>query len=445
MAYDLPEGAQGLTPKSLIEDLQALAPNSIDPKTMFGLVQAALDPDERKFFKARLGTDSYEMTDYMNPSGRFDRARKDRESVQNFIMQQGLSLMNPALPTQQEAGQYGVPLSPYPGSQLPARTFDITQRQPREDQTFSNPDQRQDSMNIGPPDMDPFPRTLTVPGGPNPQALLRPTQAAYLAATMQGTGRGRQPQQIPAGLQEFTQLVEAETAAQTTEKGRPLTPREHADIVAFATKQFSPGARPGTPEGQVAKVAGVGAQKKFDAEVAAIFARANQDNADAKSITDQLAGRIEETTARIALLKTQAGTVGQKAAIADEMANLAQAKSALMTLKYLGAKGDLSTESENLLTKTILELLSPNLTATPKEPALLPSLFGATQGSGVDITKNPNAVPRPTPGTSVVPPPINLTNPAEENLKLLKKLQNEYPGYDVKILPDGTQLKKKKT
>ena len=49
------------------------------------LVQAALDPDEGKFFKKVLGRDSPELSDWLFPTGRFDRARKQREWIRQLI------------------------------------------------------------------------------------------------------------------------------------------------------------------------------------------------------------------------------------------------------------------------------------------------------------------------------------------------------------------------
>lgn len=58
----------------------------LDPEQYIGLVRAALEPDERKFFKAYVGQESPDIMDYLRPQGRFDNARQLREYITKTVL-----------------------------------------------------------------------------------------------------------------------------------------------------------------------------------------------------------------------------------------------------------------------------------------------------------------------------------------------------------------------
>lgn len=486
MAYQLPETTQANTPKSLFEEAQSLTPENIDPKRMFGLVQAALDPDERKFFKARLGVDSYEMGDYLMPTGRFDRARKDREAIQNAVMKEGLALMDPMRPTQEEAGQYGIAPSPHTQSQLPTRsmqvdralvpdTFDIDQLQPQGTLGRTEIPGRSpftgDVENPLRPEIPSIParpsfyqdpgyqqRTLEFPGGPNPNAPLRPIQQQALNATMEARKHPRVPAAAPAGLQEFDRMAQAEMAAAVEENGgKPLSARQISDVYLRVGKVYSPGARPGSPEygeatgkAQKAQAEGSLAVPKIQADIEGMRARASHDRSESTSIMSQLEGRLREREAHIKFMGTQASTIGQKAELADATKGLQDAKAGFLLYSKLYDTGKMNRELENKILEFVVSGMT-GLATTPKAPGPLesilpPALGGEQQGAGVELVPGSTASPRGSRNPSGQPlapnvPPV-VRNQAEDELK---KLEQANPGYEYKRLENGTLKRRKKS
>ena len=66
--------------------------NPLDPERYNSLIRSALDPDERKFFKEHLGQESPDIMDYLNPSGRFSRARDLREHINQQVLSAAIGL-----------------------------------------------------------------------------------------------------------------------------------------------------------------------------------------------------------------------------------------------------------------------------------------------------------------------------------------------------------------
>ena len=73
----------------MAESEQSTQPN-LDPEQYLGVVRAALDPDERKFFKAYLGQESPDIGDYLSPQGRFAGARRLREHITTSILSEAI-------------------------------------------------------------------------------------------------------------------------------------------------------------------------------------------------------------------------------------------------------------------------------------------------------------------------------------------------------------------
>lgn len=98
--------------------------SGLNPEQYLGVVRAALEPDERKFFKAYLGQGSPDIGDYLSPQGRFAEARQLREHITRTVLQHAIA--------QSQAPTVGEAQTLFPGHKelIPESAYKTTPQAP---------------------------------------------------------------------------------------------------------------------------------------------------------------------------------------------------------------------------------------------------------------------------------------------------------------------------
>ncbi len=168
-------------------------------------------------------------------------------------------------------------------------------------------------------------------------------------------------------------------------------------------------------------------------------------------------------------MQTQASTVGQKAALADQVSKLQEAKFGLALQKYMNAKEGLSKEDNDKMVNQLMQMGSLGMEVTRTPPNPIAGFFGASgtphlqstgeggqslQGPvGNAPTGNPmqfsnGAIPSPEQGGIVNPEPItNVGGPQggqpapEDKRAMAKALYDRMKEGDTQTF-DGVKYKK---
>lgn len=414
-------------------------PNQLKPEHALGLVKSALEPDERKFFEQYLGKEnsSLSMGDYLLPiltkgrmqgegTRRLEDARALRQhitqSVMGEVFKQSLSstvgeaqTMFPGFPTPPGATS---PTGPVQTEQsLVPDTFDIDklQAQPRGTQGFpplsvTTPGRQSLNPNIQDvapltttiPGRDPIPSRYTDPGAAprtletygqtvDENALLpRSFQALLEAKIHQSSLRSARTQ----GVTDAELKLEIRNRRAALKSGAPeLYPGETADN----EKQldiYTKGANPDSIEG-LDKRYDV-AKKSVELSTAGPQAEANL--AKTKQETSDMAAllqpKIDALIAKAKLDNLSGGQLGQKLFNAEQLLKLREGAENLNVFKVLDNRGLLPGDSSNVLLKSILSKIAPDLIASGMDPNFLQKFLGLDP-SGLKLT--PKDIENPVP------------------------------------------------
>ncbi len=314
------------------------------------------------------------------------------------------------------------------------------------------------------------PQPTSVTPTVNPNAILPPAYQANLDAEIHKRGlRGFAPNStIKAdALDNYLAMQRGEIKPDYQGHMEDLatlagiTPKEHGALTPAGRLQ---GAKASIAESQVPY-----AGQQAAANVAKT--QAGTQNIQARTKTEDLL-RDDKSDALIAKTKyllTQASTVGQKAALSDQLIELNKAR-VLQTLnKYMTAKEGLSAEDRQVLDNKLLEMIGSGLEMTREKPGAIGQFFGQEgtphiqqsplQGPvGNAPTGNPmqfsnGAIPSPEQGGIVNPEPITNvggpqgTQPAPEDKRVMAKAlydrmkEGETQTFDgVKYKKQGSKL-----
>ena len=310
-----------------------MATDDLTPQVS-GLIKAALDPDERTFFKAYLNQEEPGFMDILNPKGRFDQARQLREQIHRGLLTPEVARQATPPPTLGEAK------AQFPEFPIPPQAYEAA----------------------GPG------------GGYDLQSTLPPASVSLLNQYQHREGL-RQPvtPQVPAGLMEFEQGRQSFLKLRQSQKapGQPLTPQDEADAYVFATKQFTPQPLPGTlgerklaGEAKKATAEGDFAEQGQVAELKQKGVSTRKTGLEADTLQEKLPFAASHEKAIIDSLNK------------DEQLALAQAKTALAEGKFelatsiLGIKANvLDNEQARNAVVNMLNRFVPG-TAKPKEQSL---------------------------------------------------------------------------
>lgn len=267
----------------------------------------------------------------------------------------------------------------------------------------------------------------------DPNARLNPVQAGALHAYQQQQSlRPHTPAQQAVGVQEFNATRDALLDAFAYEHQRPPNPIEYAQVIKEAGRYNLPNATPGSPNQRTAEATATSkeaeakrADERVNAEVQSLMARTEESKAGTETVKRTLQGKLDETTARIALLKKQASTIGQKAELADLTAGYERARSAFAVFVKTSDTETLDRGVRNLLLSIILKNVT-GADTVPPPPGTWDRLFGETVGMGATL---PSAVPPPSgsppePRESPTQPQLPKAEvPHPDALEELRKLQ----------------------
>ena len=377
-----------------------MATDDLTPQVS-GLIKAALEPDEKAFFKAYLGQESPSFMDNLLHTGRFKQARDLREQIHRGLLTPEVARQATPPPTLGEAK------AQFPEFPIPPQAFE----------------------SAGPG------------GGYDLQAPLPPASISLLNQYQHREGL-RQPvtPQIPAGLMEFEAGRQAFLKLKQSQKapGQPLTPQDEADAYVFATKQFTPQPLPGTlGEAKLAGEAKEAVTKGNYAEDQQLV------DLNQKKVGTRKTGLEADT-----LQEKLPFAAAHEQAIIDslnknEQLALAQAKTALAEGKFelatsiLGIKaGVLDSEQARNAVVNMLNRFSPG-TAKPKEQSLWEKITRQHQAE-VPL-QDPSMV---QPGRDIAPavpdtaPPAQPAKPPSWAESLYKSMKDgevkEYQGKKYK-------------
>ncbi len=370
-------------------------PDRLDPMQYTELVRAALHPDERQFFKSYLGQESPDIKDYLLPQGRFDHARQLREGIVRQVLQQTIpSLQNPKSTVAEQQGlQPGAPIPPNamgtqvtplegPGAPVSTGIMPGQGMTPEQLATPTTYGTMQDStQRLYNTRSHPFfqegPQPTSVTPTVNPNAILPPAYQANLDAEIHKRGlRGFAPNStIKAdALDNYLAMQRGEIKPDYQGHMEDLatlagiTPKEHGALTPAGRLQ---GAKASIAEAQVPY-----AGQQAAANVAKT--QAGTTNTQARTKTEDLLRdpKLEALIAKTQLMHTQASTVGQKAALADQVSKLQEAKFGLALQKYMNVKSQLSPEDNDLMMNQLMKMGNLGTELKRDQPGFIDSLLG---------------------------------------------------------------------
>lgn len=376
--------------------------NPLDPERYNSLVRAALDPDERKFFKEHLGQESPDIMDYLLPQGRFARARDLREHINQQVLTSAIGLnpmqgqptvgqaldINPRFPIPSQA--ISRPQVELQGPGAPVRT-DIT---PGEGYTPEDYAIREDDLarllkTRSRPFYEEGPRP-TGPGEPvvDRDMLLPPIYQAALGKDINLRGlRGLNPYQAARGglLNRWMELQEG---------ADPTHPGE-AEAIATALGFYKKGDLPVAPGAQPTD------KDRYNK------ARADKMESDAELARKGLPGKLEKQGADLAKTKATTPLPGmaqamldnvlqrtelmktQRGAITPAMDRFNKQLEAVKTIKVMEMADD---ESLATMLKEVVKRNFSGLQAEGHDMSHFGGIFGQTPG----IKVTPKALTPPT-------------------------------------------------
>jgi hypothetical protein len=379
----------------------------LDLESYIGPVRAALDPDERKFFKAYLGEEGPGLMDFLHPTGRFKQARELRERIVSKVLNQAIDeSQNPTL----EEAQGMFPNFPIPARARETRPIQMTMPgQPVQTgvETITSPP----IQGPGAPVLKPLPENVgpnrdfmsgyvSAPGGlGTPEQLGQAQRTANRLYPTHEIVEGPRPQSpthevgiyadevVPAletrvnphsrlrnsevnllkqlqhkeglkGSVPRTGLTEAELKAthqaryEKIKAGGPEAYPGEAGVLENFLGLYEKDARPGSDKaleqkGKAKKAVAEGehADRKEQAQIGELDARADHERSQAETNYRLLDAKLRNLESEIALRETQRSQIGQKAAMAEERIALEAAKAELKTVLGLVNRGILDDAS----------------------------------------------------------------------------------------------------
>jgi hypothetical protein len=351
-----------------------MATDDLTPQVS-GLIKAALEPDEKAFFKAYLGQEAPSFMDNLLHTGRFKQARELREQIHRGLLTPEVARQATPPPTLGEAK------AQFPEFPIPPQAYEAA----------------------GPG------------GGYDLQSTLPPASVSLLNQYQHREGL-RQPvtPQVPAGLMEFEVGRQSFLKLRQSQKapGQPLTPQDEADAYVFATKQFTPQPLPGTlgetklaGEAKEAVSKGTYAERQQLIDLDQKKAGIRKTGLEADTLQEKLPFAAAHEQAIIDSLNK------------NEQLDLAKAKTALAEGKFelatsiLGIKaGVLDSEQARNAVVNMLNRFAPG-TAKPKEQSLWEKL---TRDHKAEIPLQDPAITQPKRDSA---PTMPDTTPAPQSSK----------------------------
>ena len=401
----------------------------INPDNYLGVIRAALDPDERKFFKEYLGQDSPGVMDYLAPQGRFGKARDLRESIVKGVLEQAL----------QPRATVGEAQALFPDMPVPPNAMRTTQiplqgpGQPQEipiarlasetDQDYANTlDYMQSSAPYrqrGGAFFEEGPQPTASVTGVDPNALLPRSFQNVVNAKTQAMVN---PRHAGAGITDaMVKLQTRERLGKLRSGAMEMYPGETRDIeqeLGFYDKApmpGTPGARKESAEAAIAEAkapyAGVREQSALATDAAQRTASAASAGlSDAHTVETNLLmhAKLAKLLADTKLAETQAGQTGQRADNAESRLRLLEAGKLLDMTKTMEALNQLSPSGVQEMYKHIAGRIAPDLGLVGDEPNAFQKLFGLQP---TKMTVKPQGGPVTAP--DVTPPQGAVTSQTE--------------------------------
>lgn len=430
----------------------------LDPQQYLNIVQAAMDPDERKFMKVQLGQESPDIGDYLLPQGRFKQARAFRDEIRRSVLGQAIQYASGATQGEANAMFPGFPQAPgsiKPGPEVQVErsivpdTFDISELQhPGGAIPTVRPIGADTGVQSGRTGVPNVPSYYQSPGEgtrglstivPDPNAILPPSFQALLAAKTHQAGlQPPQPVQPSAELVKHQQGLELGVQAFRAQTGRDPNPIEQQEIYRQVTGYFAKPTAPGTPEygkitGEAATALAKGQQAvpQAQAELTATQAKGAKDEADARETNTLMTARLEELLARGALERSQAGQIDTKS-ILPEAGKLLELFKAGLGSQLIDQQG-LQT-----LLKSTIDRVSTELQAAPTQPGVIGKLLGQTTGPGITVQPRPGVpglqpvAPQAAP-SPLTPPPEAAPVPFNEDMTALRAMGQRMKEGDIQV------------
>lgn len=366
----------------------------INPDNYLGVIRAALDPDERKFFKQYLGQDSPGVMDYLAPQGRFGKARDLRESIVKGVLEQALQpratvgeaqALFPDMPVPPNAvTSETVPLQG-PGVPVmgPALTDGSTAG------TYGSRALRERAA----PFFSEGPQPSTTTPGLNPDALVPRSFQNVINARTQSLVN---PRHAGTGITDAMVKMQSRTRLQQLRTGqKELYPGETRDIeqeLGFYDKAPMPGSAGARKEGAEASIAEAKVPYAGQREASALLtdeaqrkasnAQANLASAHTDETNLLMEAKLGKLIAETQLAQTQGSLVGQKAANSDEILKLREAAHNLDKAKVLFATGAFTPEAQGIILSGLAEGIVPGFKANTEDRTLFQRLFNKTPKVG---------------------------------------------------------------
>lgn len=446
---------------------EAQSSHEFDPTEATSLVRAALEPDERKFFKAYLGRDKPTFLDIVTKGSRFKEASALRGEITNMVV--GEAYKQSQAPTVGHAMDID-PNFPLPQESMVTRPGPLLQPEGMDVQRGTQSVQVPDTHFQGPmpgvrsalgdftwrQKMDPGGPGLSLDQAADLQERVspvfeegpRPTRTAIMGtygpdeAPSQFQERDRnmklplafqsllaakihqqslQPQAVQphypsAEEQKYTDMKQAALESFVFKNGRQPTPVEVEDMVTQAGGGYNKGNRPGTAEGDKiraeadeARVKAEMARERSAAEVNEIYSRTANSDANAKETLYLLEAKKRKLEAEATLAEGQGSKESISAFYKEQQALLNRA-GVLINTAIEGRKGGkMDDNSYSTLMKLAMQDLNVGLKAEATQRGWLKEHLGI--GGAMDVTIDPS-VPRhqlrpdgPQSGVSPSAPP----------------------------------------
>lgn len=450
---------------------------NLDVQKTFGLVQAALDPDERKFFKAYLGEESPTLSDWLSPQGRFHNARQVRDRIMGTVLDQTLRQMNaptvgeaqtlyPGFPTPPSAMK-AIPQAPLYSEEMPTLTGTHSVQIPSKiqgpmpgvmtplgelnewkSQAYDDPrsvdqfkgffERNTDNFTEGPRPL----QTIQVGQyGPDqaPSHSLETDLNTKLPPAFQAELQARQHRtslQQPQGTQPSAEVIKlamgmdlGRKAWQEAHPGESLTAAIENDIYTQVTGGYNKTDKPGSigerkanADARMAEITADLAHPKGMAEIGNIEAQMRHHDEQVNELQTLLQAKLAKLEAEA----RAANAVGSKESIGayykEQQALLGRAK-AMMEIAIEGRKGKtIDEKSYAKLIDLALADLDTGVKAEAKQRTWWEEHFGPDKA--VEVTPRPSeeparrlvppGIPQVAPSTV---PPMQPTRPAEPEIE----------------------------
>lgn len=463
--------------------------DQLNPEQYLGVVRAALDPDERKFFKAYMGQDAPDIGDFLRPTGRFAQARQLREHINRTVLDQAIQqsqaptvaeaqTMYPGFPTPPQAYK-ATPQAPLQSNEMPVlqdtqqvqipsrmqgpmpgvmtalgeqnkRLTDdnvnaLTDQQylgyrEKDSENYMEQPRPMQTIQVGQYGPDQAPSQATVM---DPMTKLPPSFRAELGARQHQTA-SRQPQPHYPSADEIKYKNAVELGVLAWKEQHPNqepTAQDLYQIQQIAAGGYEKPAVPNTPKARIENAKAI----QEEATAGNIKTKLADDSAHTQAQTKELEAKTAETRllmdtklkellSRIDLHKAQGNVLAGKAELAEFREKLGIDNLKWKVIHSLLLMDDLDKESKLVGIKSLIEN-DPNLQVRAQDPSFLGSLFGQTSGSGIKIEPRQGGGVQAPKIPSAGGPPQPLTPapaPPEDDAGALRALGLSMKDGDVK-------------